>query len=53
MESYYSNEMLDDPRYVKFFVNYAQKVAGKKRKDKALSFHKCTDEDYESFLEIE
>ena len=52
VEGYFSKEMKNDPRYVKFFVSYSKKVNGK-RVFESLPFHKCTADDYDSFLEIE
>jgi len=52
LADYYTNEVKDDPRYVKWFANYAEHDKGKK-KERELPMHRCTDADYEKFYPVD
>ena len=52
VEDYLTNEMKDDPSYVKYLVSLSS-YKDNKWNDKQLTFHRCTDDDYDSFYQID
>ena len=48
VEDYLSSEMKNDPSYVKYVVSLSS-YEGNKFYEKQIPFHKCTDDDYDSF----
>ena len=51
-EGFRDKELKDDPRYVRWIFRQYYKSGGEE-KERLLSHHKCTDEDYAQFYEIE
>ena len=51
-EGFRDLELKDDPRYVRWIFRQYYKSGGEE-KERLLSHHKCTDEDYAQFYEIE
>ena len=52
VEDYLTNEMKNDPSYVKYLVSLSSYKSGQNY-EKKIPFHKCTDDDYDSFYEID
>ena len=52
VEDYLNPGMKNDPNYVKYLVSLASYQSGNFH-DKKIPFHKCTDDDYDSFYEID
>ena len=48
VEDYLTNEMKNDPRYVKYVVSLTS-YKDNKFYEKEIPFHSCTDDDYDSF----
>ena len=49
LEDYLTGEVKDDPRYIKLIARIATQTGGESN-DFEIGFHKCTEEDYASFM---
>ena len=51
-DTYGKKTQKNDPRYVKWFAKLGGVLEGK-TVERMIPFHKCTDEDYDSFYPVE